>query len=276
CGGFTVATACNYDATATLDDGSCDFVSCAGCTDPLACNFDSEATIDDGSCQLPDGCTNDTACNYDPSALCDDGSCEFLSCAGCTDSDATNFDPSATIDNSSCQYLTTFYVDMAVAGAMMPAINGDFTSGDASMSALAFDVYTFTISLAAGSYNYNFVNGGVAETLGARTVTVVDAPQDVMIVCFNELVACAGCTDPASVEFNPYAGSDDGSCANAVVLGCTYGDADNFSPSANTDDGSCQFTNIGNNDCPADFNGDSVVNASDLLNFLSQFGSTCD
>lgn len=47
--GCTDALACNYDASATLEDGSCDF-SCVGCTDPTACNYNPEATQDDGSC----------------------------------------------------------------------------------------------------------------------------------------------------------------------------------------------------------------------------------
>ena len=45
-----------------------------GCTDPLACNYDSTATCDDGSCVMP-GCTDVLACNYDSAAGCDDGSC---------------------------------------------------------------------------------------------------------------------------------------------------------------------------------------------------------
>ena len=78
--GCTDSTACNYDAIAGCDDGSCEFTSCAGCTDANACNYDATATIDNGSCILPDGCTDATACNYDATAACDDGSCEFTSC----------------------------------------------------------------------------------------------------------------------------------------------------------------------------------------------------
>ena len=45
-----------------------------GCTDVNACNFDAIATDNDGSCTYP-GCTDDQACNYDPVAGCEDGNC---------------------------------------------------------------------------------------------------------------------------------------------------------------------------------------------------------
>jgi hypothetical protein len=56
--GCTYATAQNFVAFATLDDGSCEF---AGCTDPEAGNYSPLATIDDGSCG--DGCDPLTGSN---------------------------------------------------------------------------------------------------------------------------------------------------------------------------------------------------------------------
>ena len=54
------STACNYNPDATVDDGSCEFTSCAGCTDDTACNFDATATLDDGSCEYAScGCPGD-------------------------------------------------------------------------------------------------------------------------------------------------------------------------------------------------------------------------
>ena len=126
CGlGCTDASACNYDADATLDDGSCDF-DCTGCTDPAACNYDPTATQDDGSCAVNDdcgvcggdnstcgGCTDPAACNYDASAIFDDGSClandecgvcggDNSTCSGCTNPDACNYDATAILDDGSC------------------------------------------------------------------------------------------------------------------------------------------------------------------------------
>jgi hypothetical protein len=106
CAGCTNSAACNYDSTATIDDGSCESTSCAGCTNSAACNYDSTATIDDGSCDYNScaGCTDSAACNYDSTATIDDGSCESTSCAGCTDSTACNYDSTSTIDDGSCEF----------------------------------------------------------------------------------------------------------------------------------------------------------------------------
>lgn len=126
-----------------------------GCTDMMACNFNAEATEDDGSCTYPDplydcdgnclndtdgdgiceevpGCTDDTACNYDPVATEDDMSCtyaeQYLDCdgnclmdmdgdgvcdelevPGCTDESACNYDDAATDDDGSCTFAADYY-----------------------------------------------------------------------------------------------------------------------------------------------------------------------
>ena len=81
--GCTDSSACNYDSTATLEDGSCDYTSCAGCTDSASCNYNSTATLDDGSCDYTScaGCTDSSACNYESAATIDNGACEYESCA---------------------------------------------------------------------------------------------------------------------------------------------------------------------------------------------------
>ena len=59
--GCTYAFACNYNAEATEDDGSCEVESCAGCTYTIAPNYDASALFDDGSCtfQFPSNCPAD-------------------------------------------------------------------------------------------------------------------------------------------------------------------------------------------------------------------------
>ena len=99
--------ACNFDPSATSNDGSCDFLSCLvfGCTNPSACNFDADADYSDGSCEYVScaGCMNPDACDFDPTAILAATCTDFSSCYGCTDATAPNFDPSATIDDGSCE-----------------------------------------------------------------------------------------------------------------------------------------------------------------------------
>lgn len=85
----------------------------------------------------------------------------------------------------------------------------------------------------------------------------------------------SGCTDPAYLEFDPYAITDDGSCGTLVVYGCPYEAATNYNPLANVDDLTCDFDLSGPNDCAADLDGDGSVTTTDLLSFLASFGLTC-
>jgi hypothetical protein len=78
--GCTDVAACNYNALATINNGSCTYPD--GCTDAAACNFNPAATCDNGTCTYTFGCTDSAACNYDPAATCASG-CEYQSCASC-------------------------------------------------------------------------------------------------------------------------------------------------------------------------------------------------
>lgn len=124
--GCTDLAACNFNSSATDDDGSCwypeeyydcegncvhdidgdlvcDELEISGCIDPVACNYDPLAT---------DG--NDVSCwyaeeFYDCYGIClldsdGDGICDELEIYGCTDPDAENFYPDATEDDGSCEY----------------------------------------------------------------------------------------------------------------------------------------------------------------------------
>ena len=77
--------ACNYNPEATINDSSCDFVSCLafGCNDASACNFDPEVNFNDGTCvyaQAPYDC--DGNCVNDADG---DGVCDELEIPGCQD-----------------------------------------------------------------------------------------------------------------------------------------------------------------------------------------------
>ena len=107
--GCTIELACNYDASATQDDGSCDFISCLsfGCTDVDACNYDSDAVYDDGSCEysnFPYDC--DGSCVNDSDS---DGICDEFEIPGCTDELACNYNSDATEDGGNCVYPDEYF-----------------------------------------------------------------------------------------------------------------------------------------------------------------------
>ena len=96
-------------AANTLEYGSCDFWSCyEGCTDVTACNYDAEALSDDGSCEHhPYG----TDYDCDGNCLVDrvgDGvvSTPWDDFGGCSDPYACNFNPfcADVLGGSNCHY----------------------------------------------------------------------------------------------------------------------------------------------------------------------------
>ncbi len=82
-----------------------------------------------------------------------------------------------------------------------------------------------------------------------------------------------GCTYDFACNYDPTANVDNGTCEITSCGGCTYIDALNFNPMASIDNGSCVFDVA--SDCPGDFNNDDDVNVSDLMIFLSLYGTNC-
>ena len=74
CSGCTDATANNYDASATVDDGSCTF-DVPGCTDPTADNYDAASNVDDGSCAYSTSCAGSDITGLSASNIIHDRVC---------------------------------------------------------------------------------------------------------------------------------------------------------------------------------------------------------
>ena len=213
---------------------------------------------------------------------------------GCTDPGALNYDDTAIADDGSCSYTVTLRLDMSNATISEAGVHvaGAFQAwdpGSTPMSTPGLDLYEYTLQLSNGSYQFIYINGntwdgqesvpadcGADNGLGGfnREITVAGANMTLDVVCFGSCSACAGCTDPLSAEFSPFAGEDDGSCATPLVFGCTYPDADNYNAAASSEDGSCIFS--GASDCPTDIDGDGSTAVGDLLVILGAFGQTCE
>ncbi|MAU77006.1 MAG: hypothetical protein CL831_09115 [Crocinitomicaceae bacterium] len=139
--GCTIDIACNYDSSANVDDGSCEYLSCAGCTDFTACNYNPESTIDDGSCLVNDECgvcggsgIPEGECDCEGNVLDECGECGSLELSGCTDPTACNFDSQATEDDGSCFSLTSQISTDLVNGFMIPDAQGQCFSSQINVT----------------------------------------------------------------------------------------------------------------------------------------------
>jgi hypothetical protein len=174
--GCTEPNACNYDMSATTDDGSCFFIGDA-CDDGLT---ETSGDMIDADCMcvgevvMTMGCTNPDACNYDASAGADDGSCFFVG-DSCDDGDVNTTDD---VYNANCECEGTVGVQELEANIQLfpnPATTEVIVTidGAAPTEVTIFDATGRFVmsaqrtsridiqSLAAGVYTLRVVNGGV-------------------------------------------------------------------------------------------------------------------
>ena len=258
--GCTDETACNYDAEATTDDGSCDFASCLGCTDAEACNYNPDATVDDGSCVMPDpvdGCTDtcDFPVSVSEAALAQTaaGTAVEFGAYGTLSSLEVTLDWSQAegtgawpadllveigLPDGSCVALGGYNVtsatctDLGNYAAVWPDTWAVNTAG----------TYTTSIDLSAaalsgtGLWSITLINGWA--TGGSSNY---DATFTMTGLCTSDDIDITGCTDATACNYNPNATADDGSCEFDSCGGCTDASACNYDAAATTDDGSCEF-----------------------------------
>tara|TARA_B100000767_G_scaffold69118_1_gene65718 strand:- start:3174 stop:6494 length:3321 start_codon:yes stop_codon:yes gene_type:complete len=270
------AAACNYNISATSNDGSCTY---PGCTSSVACNYDPLAGCDDGSCNVG-GCTNLTACNYDASAGCDDGSCIF----GSPNDVCANATPltigANVIDNSNTCILE---------GYSVPTTTCNSTIGWCNQNGIEADVF----------YSFTTPNGPAVITLETSfddTGTLIDTQMAVFSDCEGTLVAanddsaddlymsklvfdCNDLTPNTTyiVLIDGYEGNngtatltmtfDNSTCE---TLGCTDAAACNFNTAATINDGSCL-----QDDCLGDCGGTAFVDNCGICNGDNSSCSGC-
>jgi len=168
--GCTDATACNYDAGATADDGSCADVDCAGECGGIAevdeCGECGGDGIDDGACDC-DGNVVDCAGECGGSSandVCGECDGDGSSCLGCTTGCADNYDAGAVWDDGSqCAYT-------------VPGISNGFSVPGPSRVILSWDAPA-SMCDAAYSYNVYDVSGEYVKSTTSTTtqVTGLDA-----------------------------------------------------------------------------------------------------
>ena len=255
--GCTDSGACNYDADATEDDGTCEFTSCAGCTDATACNYAPAATLDDSSCtyaeanQDCDGnCLVAVDCNgecggtavVDECGVCGGGGIP----AGDCDCDGNVADAIGVCGGDCAEDVNGDNIcdDEQTSGCTSPAAcnydpaavvddgSCDFLScivfGCDDPSACNFDD---TVEINDGSCDY-------LSCIGCQNPAACNYDEDALIPGTCDFDSCAGCTNPEADNYDPTATIDNGSC---VIPGCTIPQACNYNADATENDGSCEF-----------------------------------
>jgi hypothetical protein len=259
-----------------------------GCTDPEACNYLSYAEEEDGSCTYP-GCLDSEASNYDPEAGCD-GPCNYL-ILNCTSlgnsawqalpigfySESQSawigvplafeyvFNIPAVMQEGPFQYPISHLTIDSIAGVP----EGLTASLSATGTVSANTQHCITVSgvgLSPGVYTAHVHTEVFLQLFGTNTPVAQSWPFQIHLT--ENPNGIPGCTYSTASNYNPIATFDNGSCDWA---GCMDAAAANFNPWATSDDGSCETEPA----CSSDNNGDGVVNISDLLMVLGEFGQQC-
>ena len=222
-----------------------------GCMNENACNYDAAAEQNNGSCEYPaEGFDCEGNSNLEPCATID-----FSYNNTGVNMTLLVLEGTNLIDGST---IGAFVGDLCVGsisiseGAFQIAVWGDDSSTEEVDGATNGDI----ISLVAQNESGLFLT----STEFGYDLNAIEVIQS---ITFNYEcgTVLAGCTDTGAFNYDADANTDDGSCV-AVVEGCMDATAFNYNADANTDDGSCVAVVNGCTDVVA-FNYNADANTDD-------------
>ena len=278
-GGCLLEFACNYDPTADFVDlSTCDFNACVGCMDATACNFDADATLNAGFLHFPlnqfwiaaatatttptatgfatnlksrlhgrrghqlqplchggrrllhglDGrCVIPFACNYDPSADYYDGSCDFDCLYGTSEMGCNHEMANYGAADEPCLFFNAEGQTCIPGGCLMESAcnyDSDAVYSDGSCDFDSCITFGCTFEQACNFNPLANTNDGSCDFGSCQVVG-------------------SGCTNPLACNFQDEANDDDGTCefVSCLTTGCTLPNACNYDANAAIHDGTCSF-----------------------------------
>ena len=250
-------------STATYFLGEC----APGCTDEAACNYDADALVDDGSCLELDACGECGGSGVDTDG---DGVCDAEEIAGCQDETACNYDPTAT-DPVPASGLSISLTSGSWPSEISWTLNGEsYGAPFDNFVELAPGAYTIE---GADSYGDGW-NGaemtivdGASGTSYSFSVSGASGSLDV------EVTGAEGCTyAPDYYECDGETclndADGDGVCDELEVEGCVVPTACNYVASGVTDLVPCVYPEPGylcDGTCDGDADGDDICDANEIV-----------
>ena len=248
-------------STATYFLGEC----APGCTDEAACNFDAEALVDDGSCLELDACGECGGSGVDTDG---DGVCDAEEIAGCQDEAACNYNPAAT------DPVPASGLNISLSAGSWPSeiswtLNGEsYGAPFDGLIELAPGVYTLE---GADSYGdgWNGAQMTIVDAASGASVSfsVSGASGSIEV----EVTGVEGCT--YAPEFYQCDGETcvndadgDGVCDELEIEGCVVPTACNYNVNA-TNLVPCVYPEPGytcDGECDGDADGDGICDANEI------------
>ena len=305
-------TACNYNAIATEDDGTCGVVDdCGECHLPYCYNMTTHVVLYVSQSDCSDLWISGTGGGMTNL----DNSFSPVWNASCTDC-ANIVNGSALVDDCGDCQQAYFYNYVTHAVTTIDVV-GDSEAGPNEMLVLADSPsnpsWNASCALVPGCMDDTACNYNAIATEDDGTCGVVDDCGECHLpYCYNMTThvvlyvsqsdcsdlwisgtgggmtnldnsfspvwnaSCTleGCTYANACNYSAIANLDNGSCEwlSCHTEGCVYEDAENYHPEATQDDGSCVFSA---SSCPSDLDQDGTVATTDLLLFLADFGANC-
>lgn len=238
-----------------------------GCTDEEALNYNPTALVEDGSCNYPvEGCTDEDALNYNEEAVFDDGSCSFGDLVIAYELiSGANYNLAVIFDLPSISGVVWEFGDGSSA-----TIGGTTTTHNYA----ANGVYNVKATVSTPLSTYILTTDLTVNSYGCTNPLAMNFSTSATVNDGSCIDIIPGCLDGLAFNFSPLANTDDGSCI-AVIMGCMDETAVNYNPAANTSDDSCIPVILGCVD-PNALNFNPIANTSDDSCEYPVFGCTDD
>jgi hypothetical protein len=225
------------DSDTSDNSGSAAFSNCTvpGCTNPSACNYNASANSDDGSCTF--GPSND-ACAGAIALVANAAASTVTNAASCVEI------ANPTCGNAGQQMRDIWFSFVYTGGNIV--VRTSVATGIPLLTDTRLAVYTSCggtqIACSddiSGSNFYSSISLNCAQLDQGVTYYVRAGGYNNLTGLFNievDLTNVNGCTNPLASNYNECANVNDGSC---IIPGCTNPAACNFNSEATQDDGSC-------------------------------------